>query len=337
MLATKYRPKTFEEVLGQDITVKILKKQIEKGTISSAYLFEGATGCGKTTLARLFNKYVNGGDASEPIEIDAASNSGVDNVRNIIQEAQERSISNKYKVFIIDECHSLSNAAWQAFLKCIEETPPYTIFIFCTTEIQKVPETIKNRCQIFTINRISEDDIFKGLTRVCEGINYEENALKYIAQNSNNSLRTALSILDKCLSYEINSITFRNVLDIMGINEYEIFFKLANAIIDKDQAKTLELFNSIYKSGKDIKLFVDQYLDFYMDLNKYSIFRNFNLVKIPETYKSYLDYSVSFENSSQYFSKCVDKMIELKSSIRYESYIKTLVEAVLLQMARGQF
>ena len=145
-LAVKYRPRTFADLCGQSSVVKILTRQIETGEFKNAVLFNGASGCGKTTIARIIANMINNG-VGEPIEIDAASNSSVDNVRQIIHDAQERSIDSKYKIYIIDECHSLSNQAWQAFLKCIEEPPKYTIFIFCTTDPQKIPETIKNRVQ----------------------------------------------------------------------------------------------------------------------------------------------------------------------------------------------
>ena len=138
MLATKYRPNTFSEVVGQQAVIKILQRQIELDKISQCYLFCGASGCGKTTLARIFAKELNG-SFNGLVEMDAASNNGVDNVRSIVEDAKQRSISSKYKVFIIDECQSITTQGWQAFLKCIEEPPKFTIFIFCTTDPQKVP------------------------------------------------------------------------------------------------------------------------------------------------------------------------------------------------------
>ena len=147
-LATKYRPKTWEEVVGQNSIISILTKQIETNNIKNTYIFSGASGCGKTTVARLFVDKINDGKG-QPYELDAASNSGADNIREITKVAYGRAISSKYKAYIIDECHALSNQAWQAFLKCIEEPPKYTIFIFCTTEPNKIPDTIKNKYSIF--------------------------------------------------------------------------------------------------------------------------------------------------------------------------------------------
>ena len=147
-LAVKYRPNSWDEVFGQDVIVEILKKQIETNTIKNAYIFSGASGCGKTTVARIFANEIND-HKGLPIEIDGASNNGVDNVKNIINEASQRSLNSEYKIYIIDEAHMLTTPAWNAFLKTIEESPKYTIFIFCTTDPQKIPETIKNRCMRF--------------------------------------------------------------------------------------------------------------------------------------------------------------------------------------------
>ena len=150
-LAVKYRPKTFEDVVSQNAIIRILRKQIELKQFKNCYLFCGASGCGKTTVARIFANAINQGNGN-PIEIDAASNNGVDNVRQLIKTASERSLDSEYKIIIIDECHALTTQAWQAFLKCIEEPPMYTIFIFCTTDPQKIPTTIINRTMRFNFS-----------------------------------------------------------------------------------------------------------------------------------------------------------------------------------------
>ena len=175
-LAVKYRPKTFEDVCGQSITVQILEKVIEKRAFKNCYLFAGDSGCGKTTLARIFANKINGG-VGEPIEIDAASNNGVDNVRAIIESASQRSLVGEYKIFIIDECHSITTQGWQAFLKGIEEPSPFTIFMFCTTEPQKLPIAILNRVQRYNISKIDTQLIKERLIKVCqlEGfVNYDD-------------------------------------------------------------------------------------------------------------------------------------------------------------------
>ena len=166
-LAVKYRPKTFEDVVEQDSTKVILQQQIATGEFQHAYLFVGPAGCGKTTNARIFADEINKHEGN-PIELDAASNSGVDDVRNIIQQAKTKSLDSEYKVFIIDECHSLSNTAWQAFLKLIEEPPAKSIFIFCTTNPEKIPKTILSRVQRYDFKRISQQGIVDRLKYIIE-------------------------------------------------------------------------------------------------------------------------------------------------------------------------
>ena len=209
-LATKYRPNVWEDVYGQNNIISILNQQITTGNIKNTYIFSGASGCGKTTVARLFINKINDG-AGAPLELDAASNSSVDNVREIVKAAQERSLTSRYKAYIIDECHALSNQAWQAFLKCIEEPPKYTIFIFCTTEPNKIPDTIKNRCMRFNFNRISSDLIFNRLKFIAgnEGaLNYEDTC-DYISRICNGEMRNAISMLEKCIDYN-NDLNINN-------------------------------------------------------------------------------------------------------------------------------
>lgn len=157
-LAVKYRPKSWDDVTEQNSTKVILQQQLESGEIKNAYLFCGPAGCGKTTCARIFATDINRGEGN-PIEMDAASNSGVDDVRNIIQQAQTKSLNSEYKVFIIDECHSISNTGWQAFLKLIEEPPAKSIFIFCTTDPERIPKTILSRVQRYNFTKISQNGI----------------------------------------------------------------------------------------------------------------------------------------------------------------------------------
>ena len=171
-LAVKYRPKTWDEVSEQSSTKIILQQQLESGEVKNAYLFCGPAGCGKTTCARIFANDINKGEGN-PIELDAASNNGVDDVRNIIQQAKTKSINSEYKIFIIDECHALSNSAWQAMLKIIEEPPAKSIFIFCTTDPQKIPKTILSRVQRYDFQRLSSSGICDRLKYIIEKENEE--------------------------------------------------------------------------------------------------------------------------------------------------------------------
>ena len=171
-LAVKYRPQTWDDVTEQSSTKIILQQQLESGEVKNAYLFCGPAGCGKTTCARIFANEINKGEGN-PIELDAASNNGVDDVRNIIQQAKTKSINSEYKIFIIDECHALSNSAWQAMLKIIEEPPAKSIFLFCTTDPQKIPKTILSRVQRYDFQRISQEGIVERLERILELENNE--------------------------------------------------------------------------------------------------------------------------------------------------------------------
>ena len=170
-LAIKYRPKTWNDVSEQNSTKIILQQQLESGEVKNAYLFCGPAGCGKTTCARIFANDINKGEGN-PIELDAASNNGVEDVRNIIQQAKTKSLDSEYKIFIIDECHALSNSAWQAMLKIIEEPPAKSIFIFCTTNPERIPKTILSRVQRYDFNRISTEGIVNRLKYILEQENY---------------------------------------------------------------------------------------------------------------------------------------------------------------------
>ena len=332
-LAVKYRPQTLEEICSQKSIIKILNKQIESGLIKNCYLFCGPSGTGKTTTARAFAKLINKGQG-EPIEIDAASNSGVDNVREIIRQAQERSIEGKYKIFIIDECHSLSNQAWQAFLKCIEEPPTYTIFMFCTTDPQKIPATITNRVQRFNLTKIETPVIVDRLKYICrcENVGYDEDALEYIARVSDGGLRDSIANTEKCIDYGYLSID--NVLECLGSYSYSMFFTLVNAIIDGREDITLEVIDDVYNQGSDLKIFVEQFLNFCLDVSKYAIFHNYNLTRLPSTLEDDLKNATNIENVKSYYMYLVDKLLELKMMLKNDTNIKDTIEVCFLRMCR---
>ena len=333
-LAVKWRPQDWEEVCGQKSIIHILSKQVESGEIKNAYLFCGASGCGKTTLARIFANKINN-YVGEPIEIDAASNNGVDNVKNIIKAAQERSIDSKYKIYIIDECHSLTNQAWQAFLKCIEEPPKYTIFIFCTTDPQKIPGTIVNRVQRFNISRISNDAIITRLKHICqnEGFSNYDEACEYIAKISDGGMRDAICTLEKCSSYDTN-LMIENVLESLGNYSYNTFFELINNIIDGNEGNVINIIDSYYAQGNDLKIFADNFLAFCLDISKYSIFRDISMTTLPSTMKMELDNSINFDNSSKYYSYLLDRLLDLKQSLKNDSNIKSTIIVSFLKLTR---
>lgn len=335
-LATKYRPKTFDEVVGHEAVVKILKNQINKEMLSNVLLLAGKTGSGKTTVARIVASTINKGIGS-PIEIDAASNSGVDNVREIIKDAQERAIDGEYKVFIIDEAQSLSSTAWQAFLKCIEEPPKYTIFIFCTTDPQKIPNTILNRVQRFNFNGIPKQQIVNRLKYVCECegfTNYEE-SIEYIGKLVNGCMREALTLLDKCADYSTD-LSIENAMKVLGTPSHDMMFHLVDRLLDCDEAGVLETLENIDNSGIDLKLFTDTFLEFLLNVQKYIIFNNFDLTIFAPTRENDLKNIINIENPSNYFNYLINKIFELHSYIKDENDVKPTVEVIFMQILRGQ-
>ena len=335
-LAVKYRPKEFDEVCSQKAVIQILEKQLSQKEVKNCYLFCGPSGTGKTTLARIYAKKLNGG-IGQPIEIDAASNSGVENVRQIIKAAQERSLQGKYKVYIIDECHALSNAAWQAFLKCIEEPPRYTIFMFCTTDPQKIPQTILNRVCRFNITKIPTEELKNRLLYVCKQENFTnyEAACDYISKISNGGARDSLANLEKPAAYSTD-LSLNNVLTALGIYSYNTFFELLNAFIDADQGTILRVISNYYEAGNDLKLFVDQFLAFTIDVTKYSIFKSFELIKIPENMKAELDNVINIQDATKYFTYVIDRVLDTKNMIKNDSQIRASIEVMFLRIARGQ-
>lgn len=334
-LATKYRPQTFDDVCSQKAIIKILKKQIETKKYTNVYLFSGPTGCGKTTIARIFANEINNHEGT-PIEIDAASNNGVENVRNIISSAKERSLDSEYKIYIIDEVHMLTLAAWNALLKTLEEPPKYTIFMMCTTDAQKIPATILNRTMRFNITKIPTSEIKNRLMYICgqEGFTNYEESCDYISKLSCGGCRDAISLLEKCGEYSTD-LTINNVLATLGNFSYESMFNLTNAIIDGDESTIIKILESYYLSGNDLKIFVEQYLDFVLDLTKYCLFKSMNSTKLPTTLEKILQYTTGIENGSSYFGRLADSVLELKNKLKYDTSCKSTIEVSFLKFSRG--
>jgi len=260
--ARKYRPKGFEEVVGQEHITTTLKNAIEKEQLAQALLFCGPRGVGKTTCARIVAKMVNGFDQTStenanPLniyELDAASNNSVDDIRNLIDQVRYPPQFGKFKVYIIDEVHMLSNQAFNAFLKTLEEPPAYAIFILATTEKHKVIPTILSRCQIFDFNRIQNEDITKHLEIIAssENINAEYEALHLIAQKADGALRDALSLFDLIVTYSSgDTLTYKTVIDNLHILDYDYYFKITDALLSGDHSTVLLTFDEILKLGFD--------------------------------------------------------------------------------------
>ena len=335
-LAVKYRPRNWEDVCGQQSIIKILSKQIETNNVRNAYLLCGASGCGKTTIARIFANRINN-FVGQPIEIDAASNNGVDNVKSIIKSAQERALDGKYKIFIVDECHMITTQGWNAFLKCIEEPPTYTIFIFCTTDPQKIPATIMNRVQRHNITRISTNKVRERLAYICkeEGfINYEE-AVDYISKLTDGGMRDAIATLEKCVGYSTD-LSINNVLDALGNYSYDTFFALVNNIIDGKEGEVLKIVDEFYRAGNDLKLCIDMFLAFCLDISKYVLFQSCDMLKIPSSMEQRLKDSTNFDNSLNYYMYIVNRLLDLKNMLKNDSNVKSTIEVMMMKMARMQ-
>ena len=269
-LAVKYRPQTFEQVIGQDVTVKILQKQITDKNYSHSILFTGNAGCGKTTCARILANQING----EIHEIDCASHNGVADIKDIINEAKIKSLVKDYKVYILDECHTLSSAAWPALLITLENNLPYAIFILCTTDAQKIPNTIISRVQRFNFLPISDDLIKDQLREISskENITISEDAINVIARSAKGSLRQALTNFDECIMY--GDLTKENTEKVLHIVDLDLFGKLTNAIISKDVQTIIDLVNAVYNNGYELHQFVKQYLDYAVEA------KNVNLMEL---------------------------------------------------------
>lgn len=334
-LATKYRPRTFEDVVCQDNIKKVLTNQLDTGEVKQAYLFCGSAGTGKTTSARIFANEVNGGKG-KPIEIDGASNNGVDNIRNIIDDCRMKSLDSKYKVYIIDEVHMLSIGAFNALLKVLEEPPKGVIFILCTTDPHKIPATILSRVQRFQFKRIPQNEVVKRLQYVLqqEGkITYDMEALQYIAKLADGGMRDALMKLDTVLGYT-TEITMEAVLDCLGITNYDYLFKIVSSIIKQDATTPMQLIDDLYKQGKDLKLFVKDLSKFILDLCKLELTQDINTTMIPPELKT---------KCTRLLCKCdldllvdiMDAVNKLMDKIKYEQNPKSLIESELIILCLG--
>ena len=334
-LAVKYRPKEFTDVLSQTTVIKILEQQLANQKFASGYLFAGPSGTGKTTLARIFAEKING-NLDGLIEIDGASNNGVDSIKNIIQEAESRSLYTTYKIFIIDEAHQITSAGWNAFLKTLEEPPKYSIFIFCTTEPQKIPVTILNRLMRFNLTKIPTELVKNRLIEICkieQVSNYLE-ACDLISKISHNSAREAIMLLEKCLS-ATSDLSLENIFKILDTIDYSLLFKLTDAIVDNVEINILKIFEEIYNSNIDLTSFIDQYITFILDLAKYSVLEDSTLITIPEKYLTNIKYTIGFDGSQKFFNQMLTTLFNYKYSLKYDKNLKTSITIILLNIARG--
>ena len=300
-------------------------------TVQSAYLFTGPSGTGKTTSARIFASMINDGKGN-PIEVDAASNSGVDNIRQIIEDAKRKPLDAEYKIFIVDECHSLSDSSWQALLKTLEEPPKFTIFIFCTTNPEKIPATILSRVQRYNFQKISNEGIVNRLNMILETeskesdipISWSTDALEFIAKVSSGGMRDAITLMDKCLSLS-NDLTLKNVLKTIGSEDYSTFITFLSALEKKEKEVSIKVVEDVYNAGKDVKQFMKDFAKFILEVEKYALYKNFDYISLPNTLENELEHLIDDS-----LFDIMDFVVSLNSQIKWENDPKTLIELSIL-------
>lgn len=338
-LAVKYRPRSFDDVVEQQAIKDILTDQIKTGTFQHSYLFCGPAGCGKTTAARIFANDINGGKGN-PIEVDAASNNGVDNVREIIEGARRKPLDSDYKIYIIDECHMLSTGAWNAMLKLLEEPPKTTVFIMCTTDPQKIPATILSRVQRYNFSKISLDNIISRLKYIVDyeadeiinnggpdgAYTYTDEAIQYIAKLADGGMRDAITMMDKCLSLD-PELTVESVVRALGTVDYHTHFELLLKMEMRGKDSAIQVIEDVYNSGKDLKQFIKQFQYFVLDVCKYKMFRDFKYISIPALpeYKEKLE-----DEDLDMALEVLEWVRQLNADIKWESNPKAITETAII-------
>lgn len=359
-LYRKFRPPVFDDVKGQDHIVTTLKNQIKSDRIGHAYLFCGTRGTGKTSVAKILARAVNcenpqdgspcgecptckaiesGAAMGNVIEIDAASNNGVDNIREIIDEISYSPTVGKYKVYIIDEVHMLSTGAFNALLKSLEEPPSYVIFILATTEVQKIPITILSRCQRYDFHRITIDTIADRLREVVdkEGVQVEDKALRYIAKAADGSMRDSLSLLDQCIAFNYGEeLTYDRVLGVLGAVDTAIFGRLFSYLITQDVTNALGLLSEIVIQGRELTQFVSDFI-WYL--------RNLMLVSTSDNMEDAVDMSTENLAALKELAKTSDidtimryirVFSELSQNLRFAAQKRILIEVALIRLCKPQ-
>lgn len=336
-LATKYRPKKFNDIVCQDNVKIVLQNQIDMNEFKQAYLFCGSAGTGKTTSARIFANEINKGEG-RIVEIDGASNNGVDNIRNLIDNCKMKSLNGTYKVFIIDEVHMLSIGAFNALLKILEEPPKGTIFILCTTDPQKIPATILSRVQRFDFKRIPTQRIMNRLTYIIEKenqtrteqIEYTDEALQYIAQLAEGGMRDAITKLDTVLGFTQN-ITSEAVIKCLGLTSTQFILEILDNIIAKEPKNILGAIDTIFLEGKDLKLFIKDSIKVLIDVIKCQM--GSSSENIPQSCQARVTNIIEHSTPGQLLS-ILDSYNSLYFKIRYEHNPKIFIESELLYLCK---
>lgn len=352
-LYRKFRPLVFDDVVGQERVVHTIRNQIKSDSFAHAYLFNGIRGTGKTTIAKIFARAINclnpqgvnpcnecsvcksilNNASMDIIEMDAASNNSVDDIREINENVNFPPSNAKYKVYIIDEVHMLSKGAFNALLKTLEEPPAYVVFMLATTEPNKIPDTILSRCQRYDLKRVGKSDVLKRITHIMETLDltYEPEAVDIIISKGEGSVRDSLSILDQCLSYS-EDLTYDLVIKTLGLIEISILNDLVEAFIEKDTNKAINLIHSTINEGKDVHQLIESLIEH---------FRNLLLVKMHKNPENIIDASEEqiqlFLKQSESFklvemTRALNILIEAEGSIKYSTHSKVLLEMAIIKL-----
>lgn len=354
----KWRPMVFEDIVGQSHITDTLKNQISEGRVGHAYLFCGTRGTGKTTAAKIFARAVNcennkdgspcnecdickgilDGSIMDVAEIDAASNNGVDNIRELRDDTKYVTASAKYRVYIIDEVHMLSSSAFNALLKTLEEPPEHVIFILATTEPHQVPQTILSRCQRYDFRRITPSDIIIRLKEIAygEGFNITDDAYALIARLGDGSMRDAISVLERVVSAHGNAITYENIVSTLGIVPIDTEFEMAKSLIDGNVEQLFKTLGTVMDAGRDLNVFADSLI---------THFRNLIVCKVVSEPEKLLDYSAdeivrfkSLANSTSYekLTYISDCLTKTKASAKWVKSARVIYETAFVKMCRPE-
>ncbi len=354
VLARKWRPQLFEEVIGQKHVVKTLQNAISSNRIAHAFLFSGQRGVGKTSIARILAKALNcqegptpqpcgqctsckeiaEGNSIDVLEIDGASNTGVDDIRELRESVKYVPSGNRYKIYIIDEVHMLSNNAFNALLKTLEEPPAHVIFMFATTEPQKIPTTVLSRCQRFDLRRISLEAIVKQLSEITskENITISEQGLKWLAREAEGSMRDAQSILDRVISYAGKQINDEDIAEVLGIVDKSLLVRTSRAILDKDAKGCLDIVNDLFHFGYDTRQFYQAFLEHLRNLIIVKISKNpAQLIELPQNECDVLK-EQGKDSEVETLQRLFDIWLKAEDEINRSSLPQIVLEMALLKM-----
>jgi DNA polymerase-3 subunit gamma/tau len=352
-LYRKFRPLIFDDVVGQERVVHTIKNQIKSDSFAHAYLFNGIRGTGKTTIAKIFARAINclnpqgvypcnecsvcqsilSSASMDIIEMDAASNNSVDDIREINDNVNFPPSNAKYKVYIIDEVHMLSKGAFNALLKTLEEPPEYVVFMLATTEPNKIPDTILSRCQRYDLKRVGRNDVLKRLEYIMEALEltYEQEAMDIIISKGEGSVRDSLSILDQCLSYS-EELTYDLVIKTLGLIEISLLNDLIEAFIKKDTNRAINIIHSTIDEGKDVHQLIESLIEHFRSLLLVKMHKNPNklIEASEEQIQLFLKQSESFELIE--LTRAINILIDAESNIKYSTHGKVLLEMAVIKM-----